>query len=258
MTTISRDIDAKLHRRCPECRSTDIRERNTKLPRWKCGKCSHEFSEPEETIVEVQSFVASIGDFSRLNSPPSVLEVKSCAAKGNGRSSQLSILELDPFKIQSLLEGINASPSSRTKTNGQGGQGFGLSQAERKSVELRAMKIAIELYQSQGWDVIDMSKSRPYDLLAKRKGEQRFIEVKGTVGEGQTIVLTQGEVAHARLHANESALVVVSRIALSECEGSDRASGGEITTHADPWNIDATLLEATEYRYTVCSTNQEL
>jgi ribosomal protein L37AE/L43A len=111
---ITRSADTKIHRRCPECRSTDIRERSTKVPRWKCGKCAHEFSDPEETIVEVQSFVASIVDFTRLNSPPAVQDVKRCAAEGAGTRSQLSMLELDPKKVQTLLEGIALSPSSRS------------------------------------------------------------------------------------------------------------------------------------------------
>ena len=104
--SIAQDTDAKIHRRCPECRSTDIRERSTKTPTWKCGKCAHEFAEPEETIVEVQSFVASIVDFTRLNSPPAVQDVKRCASEGDGVTSQLSILELDPEKVQTLLEGV--------------------------------------------------------------------------------------------------------------------------------------------------------
>jgi len=61
---ISEVNDAKIHRRCPECRSTDIRERTTKQPKWKCGKCAHEFSEPEESIVEVRSYV---GDHRRIH-----------------------------------------------------------------------------------------------------------------------------------------------------------------------------------------------
>lgn len=66
---ISETADVKIHRRCPKCDSTDIRERVTKQPKWKCGKCPEEFSEPKETIVEVRSFVAAINDFTRLNAP---------------------------------------------------------------------------------------------------------------------------------------------------------------------------------------------
>ncbi len=56
---------------------------------------------------------------------------------------------------------------------------------------------------------------------------------------------------HARKHKRVSALVVVSRIILTYSEGSWVASGGMITTHADPWFIDEAKLEATEYRYSI-------
>jgi len=53
MGDISETPDVKIHRRCPKCDSTDIRERRTKQPKWKCGKCPEEFSEPKETQVPV-------------------------------------------------------------------------------------------------------------------------------------------------------------------------------------------------------------
>jgi hypothetical protein len=37
---ISEADDTKIHRRCPECDHTDIRERSSKQPKWKCGKCA--------------------------------------------------------------------------------------------------------------------------------------------------------------------------------------------------------------------------
>lgn len=58
---ISEDDDTKTHGHCPECRSTDFRERTPKQPKWKCSKCTHEFSEPEETIVEVRATSSRIG-----------------------------------------------------------------------------------------------------------------------------------------------------------------------------------------------------
>ncbi len=248
---IAQETDAKIHRRCPECRSTDIRERTTKTPTWKCGKCAHEFETPEETIVEVQSFVAFIVDFTRLNAPPTVQDVKRCAAHGEGITSQLSILELAPAKIQTLLEGVATSPSSRSPKSGKGGQGFGLSHAERTAIELRAMRFARQLYEQDGWDVVDKSGSNPFDLLATRNDEIRYIEVKGTTGSGVSIILTHGEVKHVRRHRRCSALVVVSGISLTESDGVWTGSGGDLTIHEDPWVIDSSALEATEYRYTL-------
>jgi ribosomal protein S27AE len=248
---ITRGLDAKIHRRCPKCQSTDIRERSTKSPKWKCGKCAHEFETPHETIVEVQSFVASIDDFSRLNYPPSVHEVKRCALDGNGINSQLSILELAPSKIRTLLEGIGVSPSMRSNNSIKGGQGFGLSQPERVAVEKRAMEVARHLYENDGWKVVDTSGSNPFDFLATRATDVRYIEVKGTTGLGASIILTHGEVNHARVVRNSAALVVVAQISLAKSEGGWIGSGGVVTVHEDPWVLNDTMLEPTEYRYSL-------
>ena len=144
--SIAEIADTKVHRRCPKCESTDVRERVTKEPKWKCGKCAVEFPDPKETIVEVRSFTAAIKDFTRLGVPPSVKAVKMCAESSGGASSQLSMLSLDPSKVQTLFEGIDPSPSSQHPTNKNSGQGFGLSQVERRAVELRAMHVARALY----------------------------------------------------------------------------------------------------------------
>ena len=248
---IAETDDTKIHRRCPLCDSTDIRERSTKQPKWKCGKCPEEFSEPKETIVEVRSFVATINDFTRLNAPPSVKSVKMCAANGDGASSQLSMLALDPHKAQTLFEGIDPSPSSRTPDTRTSGQGFGLSQAERKAVELRAMKIARALYKDTGWEVIDTSSSNPFDLLATKASKKRFIEVKGTTGEGLSVILTHGEVRHIRDNQNNSALVIVSGIVLEKQDGKWQAQGGTVTTHEDPWKLSDECLSPTQYRYEI-------
>jgi ribosomal protein L37AE/L43A len=248
---ISQEADAKIHRRCPECRSTDIRERSTKSPQWKCGKCANEFETPSETIVEVQSFEAAIDDFSRLNYPPSVHDVKRCAAEGNGINSQLSILELDPTKIQTLLEGTAVSPSVRSTKSTKGGQGFGLSQPERDAVEKRAMDVTRKLYEDDGWKVIDKSGSNPFDFLATRGKEIRYIEVKGTTGEGASIILTHGEVKHVRANRNASALVVVAQITLSKSGSDYVGSGGVVTVHEDPWTLEDLMLEPTEYCYSL-------
>jgi hypothetical protein len=243
--------DVKIHRRCPKCDSTDIRERTTKLPKWKCGKCPEEFSEPKETVVEVRSFVATIKDFTRLNAPPSVKAVKMCAEGGDGSSSQLSMLRLDPVKIQTLFEGIDPSPSSQGPSTGTSGQGFGLSQAERRAVELRAMQVARALYEGAGWDVIDKSSSQPFDLLATKGNSKKFIEVKGTTGEGLSVVLTHGEVNHVRSNGRNSALVIVSAIVLENSCGNWQAHGGTVTTHEDPWALVEENLSATQYRYEI-------
>ena len=248
---ISKTPAVKMHRRCLKCNSTDIRERATREPKWKCGKCAEEFSKPKETTAEVRSFVAAIKGFTQLNAPPSVEAVKMCAESGGGSSSQLSMLRLDPVKIQTLLEGISPSPSSRSQTVGASGQGFGLSAAERRAVELRAMQVARSLYEGTGWDVIDKSSAQPFDLFATKGERKRFIEVKGTTGEGLSVILTHGEVNHVRSNSASSALVIVSGIVLEKSNGEWQARGGTVTTHQDPWTLVEANLSPTQYRYKI-------
>ena len=240
-----------MHRRCPGCGSTDIRERSTKSPRWKCGKCSKEFIEPNESKDEVRSYTAQIQGFARLSDSPSVQAVKSCASKGNGSSSQLSILKLDTDKIMTLLEGTEILPAPREGKHELSGQGLGLSQEERKAVELWAMTRAHNLYEEKGWTVVDKSETHPFDLLATRDFKKRFVEVKGTTGKGHTILVTQGEVKHALRHTEESAIVVVSQIHLRKVGSNWNASGGTISTHHDPWIITESRLQPTQFRYDV-------
>jgi len=242
--------EEKIHRRCPACKGTDIRERTAKTPRWKCGKCRHEFAEPEETVTPVRSFTAQIIGFARFDSPPLVSAVKNCAIGGNGGKSQLSILELDSGKLATLLQGIDISPSPRSMDR-RSGQGFGLSQAERRAVEQLAMRIATEFYESQGWQVIDTSRSNSFDLLATQNNQRRYIEVKGTTGDGSSVILTHGEVQHVRHHPQEAVLIVVANIQLQQIDGEWIASNGNIATHAAPWQINSEQLQATRYQYRV-------
>lgn len=240
----------KTRRRCPDCNSTDIRERTTKLPKWKCGHCAKEFSTPKDTTAEVTSFVAEISFFNRLEPAPSVKSVKRCAASGNGVASQNSIMKLDGVKLKDLLGEFEPKIE---ESSGQGkdssGQGFGLSIEERKAVELLAMETARELYENNGWRVVDMSASDPFSLLATKGTQKRYIEVKGSTGPGEAVILTHGEVAHAKAYPADSVLLVVSGISLQRENNSCSASGGEIRLHQHPWIINDRSLTATQYRY---------
>ncbi len=239
----------KHHKRCPACKSTDVRERKNRVPKWKCGKCGHEFSTPEETASTVVQYHASIESFVRFDNPPSVESVKGCAF-GEGVSSQLSILNLDPQRLRLLFSGTDLPLSDSISSEASPGQGFGLSSPERKAVELHAMAMAVALYHGMGWEVVDKSATCPFDLLARKDDQQRFIEVKGSIGNGLSVLLTHGEVFHAKEHAGESVLVVVANIQLSLTNDKWFASGGKIVCHEHPWIIVESSLQPTQFRYT--------
>ena len=241
----------KNHRRCPACKGTDIRERAKLIPMWKCGKCAEEFAEPLTTQTVVRGFVASINGFQGLGNPPTVQQVKACAIGGNGEKSQLSMLELDPDRLAALLGGSLPMTRARQTAAKAGGQGFGLSAEQRRAVELHAMSIVEKMYIADGWSLENTSSTQPFDFIARRGNQRRFIEVKGTTGAGESIVLTRGEVEHAQKNSAEMALVVISGVILSEAEGTWRADGGRVSVQFHPWSPEPERLIATEYRYSV-------
>jgi ribosomal protein L37AE/L43A len=255
ITDISVTEGTKTHRRCPTCGGTDVRERVTLIPKWKCGKCAAEFAAPTETTTNVRSFVAAIQGFQGLSRPPTVQQVKACAVGGNGGKSQLSMIELDPDRLAAALGGSlpeNATLAALGRTiNKLGGQGFGLSAEQRRAVELRAMSVVEDMYIAEGWAMKDTSATQPFDFLATRGNQKRYIEVKGTSGLGESVMLTHSEVDHAHKYPADTALVVVVGIVLTQAAGKWRGDGGRISNRLDPWTPEPERLFATEYRYSV-------
>jgi ribosomal protein L37AE/L43A len=249
----------KTHRRCPSCKSTDVRERITRTPRWKCGSCTNEFTHPTETQSKVTAYVATLRDFTRLTDPPTVRQARACAKSGNGEKSQHSMIELDATLLESLLGKVLPPPAAtatRPSIKATGGQGFGLTAGQRTAVELHAMKLTAEAFgqNGEGWVLEDTSKTQPYDFYATRGTERLYIEVKGTTGTGESVILTHREVDHARTHSSEMALVVVTNIALEEVGGTWRATGGTLSRRIYPWSPESDRLAPTEYRYTLPTT----
>jgi Domain of unknown function (DUF3883) len=118
------------------------------------------------------------------------------------------------------------------------GQGRRLDAAERQAIELRAMAVTRLHFETEGWDIEDVSSSRSYDFHGVRGADQLRIEVKGTTGDGTLVLLTPGEVRHARENAPEMVLSVVAGIELQRWAGELSAVGGELEL-VTPWDIDA-------------------
>jgi len=77
------------------------------------------------------------------------------------------------------------------------GQGFQLDQEAKVAVEAFAMNLATEFY-STDWNVEDVHGTKSYDLICRRQGEVKHVEVKGTTTDGMEVILTPNEVKHAR------------------------------------------------------------
>jgi hypothetical protein len=129
------------------------------------------------------------------------------------------------------------------------GQGRGLSAEKRRAVELRAMAVVEDLLKEEDWDVDDVStKYLGYDIRATRGSEERHVEVKGTTGNGDSVLLTKGEVRHANEHKEHAVLAVVREIQLVRDKDSWSAVGGECRI-LEPWQLHAGVLEPVGYEW---------
>lgn len=95
----------------------------------------------------------------------------------------------------------------------------------------------------------DTHLGNPYDLKGTRGDEVLYVEVKGTTGAGHEVIVTRGEVKHARAHVGQCTLIVVSRIEVTEVPGEPPvADGGDVHRVVD-WQPEEERLEPLTYAY---------
>jgi hypothetical protein len=88
------------------------------------------------------------------------------------------------------------------------------------------MARAVSYFAALGATVEDVSRTECYDLRCfDSDGVEFHVEVKGTTGLGEAILLTRNEVVHAEKMHPRVALFVVSQIELSSSEGKPFANG---------------------------------
>ena len=101
----------------------------------------------------------------------------------------------------------------------------------------------------QGWHVEDFSRHASYDLhCTNPDGSELQVEVKGTKGNGSTILLTANEVAHARKFHPGVALYVVTHLVVAESDGEIEVSGGDERV-VNLWQPDDAYLRPLSLEY---------
>lgn len=121
--------------------------------------------------------------------------------------------------------------------------------ATRRCIELYAMGVAERILCQRGGHVVDVSANKSWDLEWTHDGTRTLVEVKGTRGTGQKVILTYNE-AHLTPSAGEDrALVVVTNIELKHSdEGRLVASGGRCEL-VYPWEVELDSLRPLSYEY---------
>lgn len=139
-----------------------------------------------------------------------------------------------------------AQKKQRQRIRATDSQGYELSPKRRKAVESHAMKRAAKAYPGAE----DTSKTKSFDLRAHDGTTEVRVEVKGTLGTGEQVILTTNEVKNARSDGWRTDLFIVSGIKLEERDGQFIASGGKkrVIRGWKPLDEDLT---PTQYRYKV-------
>jgi hypothetical protein len=136
------------------------------------------------------------------------------------------------------------------------GQGFQLDQEVKVAVEAHAMNTATEFYRGSGWDVEDVHGRESYDLVCRRGGEVKHVEVKGTTTDGGEVILTPNEVRHARNYSC-TALLVLGKISIERGEKGTVSATGSVRHLYDLWRLDDGTLTPLGFRYQVPAKARE-
>ncbi|MDO8150184.1 protein NO VEIN domain-containing protein [Isoptericola sp. b408] len=144
------------------------------------------------------------------------------------------------------LDGSGYAASVPTSADSEG-QGFEPGTAARRAVENHAQRLLEGYYRAAGWQVEDTRVGRPYDAVARRDGEVRYLEAKGTQGPGTKVMVTAGEVQFAVDHPGQCSIGVVTGIKLT---GSGEVVAGSGQLEVFDWNPLEDELELVSLRWT--------
>lgn len=158
--------------------------------------------------------------------------------------AQLDLRDVSPGD-QDALELVAIVNPLRHRTRAQG---TGLTAPERKAVEQRAMYLATQYLQAEGFVCTDKAAAESFDILATRGGQTLKIEVKGTTSDlCDSVLMTRNEVELHRREKGTTGLLIASGIQLDRSGSMPLASGGVVEAMLC-WDIDQWILESIAFQ----------
>lgn len=159
------------------------------------------------------------------------------------RLNEIYLAQLDNRDLSPGDQDIEVMSNLLRPLKGGRRQGRGLSAADRKAVELRAMILATNHLLELGFECKDTSATESFDILAKRGDTVIKVEVKGTTSDlCDSVLMTKIELDLHRRERGSTALVIVSAIRLNRADGLLKADGG-IVEALIGWDIDRWVTE---------------
>lgn len=127
-----------------------------------------------------------------------------------------------------------------------GGQGLQSNVEIRLLIESYAMNVCKKFYVEKGYDVKDVSPTLSYDVLIKKNGVERKVEVKGTQTKGNAIILTRNEVELSRSQGKDMALFLIHSIVMNK---KTVRKGSGVIKIIEPWQVTDDRLIPLSYTY---------
>lgn len=146
-----------------------------------------------------------------------------------------------------------ANPLAARLTRGRNGvkqsyAGFCADPILKKAIETQSVRQAMAHYAAAGYDVEDVGAYESYDLRVVRGDEVRHVEVKGSQGYVQKVILTRNEVTHAN-EFERTDLVVVADIEWErQLDGSITTENGAMRVYPD-WRPSLENLKPLSFEY---------
>ena len=117
----------------------------------------------------------------------------------------------------------------------------------RRKAEDYAQQLLEHSFRDDKWRVEDTRYGKPFDAIARRAREVRYLEAKGTMSDGRSVQVTAGEVNSAQDHPGECVIGIVSGIRFDENREVIADSGTLVTRD---WCPDEADLATIAYRWT--------
>jgi uncharacterized protein DUF3883 len=146
---------------------------------------------------------------------------------------------------------VEAIAAAAGESGHAGGQGFAVDARICRLVEERAVAVAKRTYSAAGYDVRVVGQ--PFDLYCRRKAASEkdvWVEVKGTQGTADQVILTHGEVKFYARRYPRTELFVVNSIRVE----NGTARGGKWVRYRR-WRAAETLLTPITYWYRLPTRN---
>lgn len=205
--------------------------------------------------IEVQDSEGEYFDWNvRWYSSKKEIHVTGCAgfyAKWRVKSGD--VIRMEKISGTDYIVGISSSIEASTSEDGRdpevssSGVSFAPDAQYRRAVELHAIRRAMDYYSDKG-SVEDTSAGSPFDLSISTPSATFTVEVKGTAGNGKSIILTRNEVIHHQ-EESHSDLFVVRNIDVKRDGDGYTCEGGEVQI-ISPFNPLPDDLEPLSYKYT--------